>query len=104
MARCQRDRNTGNTDLSITKMELVITSEGGSQKKYSAETIERYVGSPQPIVTPMTRILIKPGEHWKEVVTFQPHIAPELELRINELKFKFIDDLNIQQQGLYTQT
>ena len=97
-------RNTGNTHLSITKIELIIQSEQGIEKKYLAETITEFQGGPQAILTPLNRIVIKPDEQWKKIIYFYPPINPDLELQINDLKFKFADDLNQQQRGLNTQT
>ena len=97
-------RNTGNTDLSITKIELTIQPESGQKKVFLAEATYGFYGSSQTIVTPMTRIVIKPAEQWKEVIFFYPAMNPELELEINELKYEFAEDLNEQQRGFNTQT
>ena len=90
-------KNEGNKTLSITKLALELTGPESKNTTLVAETITQFSGGPNAIVTPITRIVIKPGEQWSNLVYFYPKHDPEMEYKINEIRFKIVEDLGDQQ-------
>ncbi|MFD2165082.1 hypothetical protein ACFSJY_02300 [Thalassotalea euphylliae] len=90
-------KNEGNKPLSITKLVLELTDPDSTKSSLIAETITQFSGGPNAIVTPITRIVIKPDEQWSNLVYFYPKHDPEMEYKINQVRFKIVEDLGDQQ-------
>ena len=90
-------KNDGNTNLDITSLVLEITNPNKEKNTFTAETVNHYTGGQNIIIIPITSILIKPSEQWKNLVYFYLPIDPEMENTINDVKFRIVEDLAEQQ-------
>lgn len=93
-------KNDGNTIINLSSLVLEITYPNTEIKTFTAETINKYTGGQNAIVTPFTSVLIKPNEQWNNLVYFYFPIDPNMEDELNMVKFKIVEDLAEQQASI----
>ena len=81
-------KNIGNTDVQLSKMELVIVDPDGRSKVFPAENYNKIsTANANPIALPITSISIPQNSVWSEMVFFNRAISTEDEesfLRIRQ--------------------